>query len=58
VDLSVKIPAASSKARETLAQYIPRAPVSLKKMLVEEPLAGSRAQPCRRHAGSVLFKSE
>jgi hypothetical protein len=42
VDLSVKIPATSSKARE----YIARAPVSLKKMLVEE------------HAGSVLSRSE
>jgi hypothetical protein len=46
VDLSVKIPATSSKAREALAQYISRPPVSLKKMLVEE------------HAGSVLYQSE
>jgi len=46
VDLSVKIPATSSKAREALAQYIARPPVSLKKMLVEE------------HAGSVLYQSE
>jgi hypothetical protein len=46
VDLSVKIPATSSKAREALAQYIARPPVSLKKMLVEE------------QAGSVLYRSE
>jgi hypothetical protein len=46
VDLTVKIPATSSKAREALAQYITRPPVSLKKMLVEE------------HAGSVLYRSE
>jgi hypothetical protein len=46
VDFSVKIPATSSKAREALAQYIARAPLSLKKMLVEE------------HAGSVLSQSE
>jgi hypothetical protein len=46
VDLSVKIPASSSKAREALAQYIVRPPVSLRKMLVEE------------HAGSVLYRSE
>jgi hypothetical protein len=46
VDLTVKIPASSSKAREALAQYIARPPVSLKKMLVEE------------HAGSVLYRSE
>jgi hypothetical protein len=45
VDLTVKIPATSSKAREALAQYIARPPVSLKKMLVEE------------HAGSVLYQS-
>ena len=46
IDLSVKIPASSSKAREALAQYIARPPVSLQKMLVEE------------HAGSVLYRSE
>ena len=46
VDLSVKIPATSSKAREALAQYLARPPVSLKKVLVEE------------HAGSVLYRSE
>ncbi|MBE3038044.1 MAG: transposase zinc-binding domain-containing protein, partial [Chloroflexi bacterium] len=44
VDLSVKIPASSSKAREALAQYIARPPVSLQKMLVEE------------HDGSVLYR--
>ena len=32
VDLTVKIPASSSKAREALAQYIARPPVSLRKM--------------------------
>jgi hypothetical protein len=57
-DLSVKIAATSSKAREALAQYIAHPLVSLKKMLVEEPLAGSRAKPCGRHAGSVLYQSE
>ena len=57
VDLSVKIPAASSKASEAITQYIARGPVSLKKILVEEPLAGSRAQPCERRAGSVLCQS-
>ena len=46
VDLTVKIPATSSKAREALAQYIARPPVSLRKMLVEE------------HAESVLYRSE
>jgi hypothetical protein len=58
VDLSAKIPATSSKAREALAQYIPRPtagrtpargarpPVSLKKMLVED------------HSGNVLCRSE
>jgi hypothetical protein len=46
VDLSVKIPASSSKARESLAQHKARPPVSLQKMLVEE------------HAGSVLYRSE
>ncbi len=46
VDLSVKIPATSSKAREAFAQYTARPPVSLKKMLVEE------------HAGSVMYRSE
>jgi hypothetical protein len=43
VDLSVKIAATSSKAREALAHYRARPPVSMKKMLVEE------------HAGSVLY---
>ncbi len=46
VDLTVKIPSSSSKAREALAQYIARPPVSLQKMLVEE------------HAGNVLYRSE
>ena len=46
VDLSVTIPATFSRAREALAQYIARPPVSLKKMLVEE------------HAASVLYRSE
>ena len=46
VDLTVKIPATSSKAREALAQYIARPPVALRKMLVEE------------HADSVLYRSE
>ena len=46
VDLSVKIPATSSSARLSLAQYIARPPLSLKKMLVEE------------HASSVLYRSE
>jgi len=46
VDISVRIPATSSKAREALAQYISRAPVSVKKMLVED------------HASSVLYQSE
>jgi hypothetical protein len=36
LDMSVKIPAASSRAREALAQYIARPPISLSKMLVEE----------------------
>jgi hypothetical protein len=40
VDLSVKIPATSSTARLSLAQYIAPPPLSLKKMLVEEQ-AGS-----------------
>jgi hypothetical protein len=46
VDLSVKIPAASSKTREALAQYIARPPISLSKMLVE------------KHEASVLYRSE
>jgi hypothetical protein len=46
VDLSVKIPAASSRTREALAQYIVRPPISLSKMLVEEREA------------SVLYRSE
>ena len=46
LDMSVKIPAASSRAREALAQYIARPPISLAKMLVEEP-----------HS-SVLYRSE
>jgi len=45
-DLSVKIPATSPKAREALAQYIARHPVSLNKMLVKE------------HAATVLYRSE
>ena len=43
VDGSVRIPAGSSKTREALCQYIARAPVSLKKLLIED------------HAGSVLY---
>ena len=58
VDLSVKIPATSLKARVALAEYIPwpsavrstargaRPPLSLKKILVEE------------HGGSVPYRSE
>jgi hypothetical protein len=46
VDLSVRIPAASSRTREALAQYIARPPISLSKMLVEE------------HEASVLYRSE
>jgi len=46
LDISVKIPAGSSRTREALAQYIARLPVSLGKMLVEE------------HEGSVLYRSE
>jgi hypothetical protein len=46
VDLTVKIPAPSPKAREARAQYIYPPPVSLQKMLVEE------------HAGSLLYRSE
>ena len=46
VDLTLKIPASSSKAREALAQYLARPPVSLQKMLLEE------------HAGSLLYRSE
>jgi hypothetical protein len=44
--LLVQLAAASSRARETFAQYMTRPPVSLKKMLVEE------------HAGSALHRSE
>lgn len=43
VDGSVRIPAGSSKTREALSQYIARAPVSLKKLVVED------------HAGTVLY---
>jgi len=46
VDLTVKIPATSLKARVALAEYIARPPLSLKKMLVEE------------RGGSVLYRSE
>ena len=46
LDMSVKIPAGSSRTREALAQYIARPPVSLSKMLVED------------HRGSVLYRSE
>jgi hypothetical protein len=46
VDLTVKIAATSSEARVSLAQYIARPPLSLKKMLVEE------------RGGSVLYRSE
>ena len=46
LDMSVKIHASSSRAREGLAQYIARPPVSLSKILVEE------------HEGSVLYRSE
>jgi hypothetical protein len=46
LDMSVRIPANSSKTREALAQYIARPPVSLSKMLVEE------------HEASVLYRSE
>ena len=41
VDLTVKIPASSSKTREALAQYIARPPVSLQKILVQEHAAAS-----------------
>jgi len=41
-----RIPAASSRTREALAQYIARPPISLSKMLVEE------------HEASVLYRSE
>jgi hypothetical protein len=70
VDLSVRIPrpaagrspaggpAASSRTREALAQYIARPPISLSKMLVEEPSAGSSPQGCGRHEASVLYRSE
>jgi hypothetical protein len=58
LDMSVRIPAASSRTREALAQYIARPPVSLSKMLVEEPLAGSSPQGCGRHEASVLYRSE
>jgi hypothetical protein len=40
LDMSVKIPAGSSRSREALAQYITRPPVYLNKMLVEEHEAG------------------
>jgi hypothetical protein len=46
LDMSVKIPAGSSRTREALAQYIARPPVSLSKMLVEE------------HEACVLYRSE
>jgi hypothetical protein len=46
LDMSVKIPASSSRTREALAQYVARSPVSLSKMLEEE------------HEGSVLYRSE
>ena len=46
VDLTVKIPATSPTARVSLAEYIARPPLSIKKMLVEE------------HGGSVLYRSE
>jgi hypothetical protein len=46
VDLTVKIPATSSKAREALAQYMACPPVSLSTMLVEE------------HADRVLYRSQ
>jgi hypothetical protein len=46
VDLSVGIPASSSRIREALAQYIARPPISLSKMLVDE------------HEASVLYRSE
>ena len=42
----MKIGTTSSKAREALAQYLARPPVSLKKMLVE------------KHRGSVLYLTE
>jgi len=58
LDMPVKIHAFSSRAREGLAQYIARPPVSLSKMLVEEPLAGSGPQGRGRHEGSVLYRSE
>jgi hypothetical protein len=45
VDLTVKIAANSPKTRVSLAEYIARPPLSLKKMLVEE------------HGGSVLYRS-
>jgi hypothetical protein len=46
VDLSIRMPATSPRARVSLAQYIARPPISLKKLLVEE------------HEGSVLYRSE
>jgi hypothetical protein len=46
VDMSVRIPAVSSRTREALAQYIARPPISLSKMLVEE------------HEARVLYRSE
>jgi hypothetical protein len=45
VDGSVRIPAGSSRTREALAEYIARAPVSLKKLVVED------------HAATVLYYS-
>jgi hypothetical protein len=44
VDLTAKIPASSAKTPLSLAGYIARLPLSLKKMLVEE------------HADSVLYR--
>ena len=46
LDMSAKIPAASSRAREALAQYIAPPPISLAKMLVQE------------HHSSLLYRSE
>jgi hypothetical protein len=46
LDMSVRIPAAASRTREALAQYIARLPVSLSKMLFEE------------HQNNVLYRSE
>ena len=44
--MSAKIPAASSRARQALAQYIAPPPISLAKMLVQE------------HHSSLLYPSE